>query len=133
MANKDGAVARIREDPEHEEEEVDEIDIDLDALDAQLRAEAIGKSTVVKIGGTVIHIQHAGDWSAIAMRHLNSGDWDAWAEQVILDPSEYEDWVDANLKNYQMEAIASECGRQARLNAGKSRRRSGTSRRGRKR
>jgi hypothetical protein len=134
-----GAVARIREDPGHEEAteeepgEIEAVDIDLDALDEELRREQIGKPTTVKIDGKVVHVQHAGDWSASAMRAMGVADWDAWAAAVIDDPNELEVVIDADLRNYQMEAIARECARQARMSLGKSKRRSGSSGSGRRR
>jgi len=106
-----------------------EVDLDLDELDETLRAEAVGRSSTVKIGGKVIHISHAGDWTAAAMQAASSGDWDAWAREVIEDPAEYREWVDANLRNYQVEAVFNEVGAQAQMNSGKSRRRAGSRRR----
>lgn len=133
MGNE-GAVARIREDPEHEERpETDEvIDLDLDDLDEQLRAESVGKPTVVKVGGQVIHILHANDWSSTAMTALGNADFTDWAIKVITDPEEREAFLEADLKNYQFQAIAKEAMRQARLNRGKSRKPSGSSRTGRR-
>lgn len=134
MASQD-AVARIRQDPEHEERpELDEevIDIDLDEIDEQLRAESVGKATVVRIGGVIVHIQHANDWSSTAMRALGNADYDDWAAEVIEDEKELKAFLDADLHNYQLVAIAREASRQARLNRGKSQRRSGSSRTGRK-
>jgi hypothetical protein len=111
----------------------EEVDIDLDELDDSLRSEAVGKSTTVRIDGEVIHVQHAGDWSSSAMRASMSGDWETWAREVILDDDEFETWMEADLRNYQIEAIFSECGKKARMNMGKSRRQSGSSRRTRRR
>lgn len=113
-------------------DEVD-VDVDLDLLDTVLRREALGESTTVRIGGTVIHVSHAGDWSSTAMRASASGDWDTWAREVILDDNEFQAWVDADLRNYQIEAVFNECGRQARLNMGKSRRSAGSRRNTRRR
>ena len=104
--------------PAEEPEEV-EVDIDLDEMDEALRKEALGESTTVKIDGQIIHILHAGDWSSGAMRAATQGDWNTWAQEVIEDPEEFETWSDSNLKNYQVEAIFTECGRQARLTVGK--------------
>jgi hypothetical protein len=108
-------------------EEPDEaVDVDLDVLDEQLRREAVGDPTVVRVGGSVIHITHANDWSSSAMRAAGAGNWDTWAREVIEDDDEFRLWVEADLKNYQVEAVFAECGRQARLNQGKSRVRSGS-------
>ena len=136
MANSDGALAPVPGPDEEEDRATAEdqaVDVDLDELDEGLRAEAIGKSTTVRIGGKIIHIIHAGDWSSQAMRAATNGDWDAWAREVILDDAEYGAWMDSNLRNYQIEAVFDQCGRQARMNMGKSRRRSGSSRASRRR
>jgi hypothetical protein len=111
----------------------EDVDVDLDEMDEQLRSEALGKSTTVKIDGVVIHIAHAGDWSASAMQGAAQGDWDTWAREVIDNDDEYQAWSDANLKNYQIEAVFRECGRKARLSMGKSQRRSGQRRSTRRR
>lgn len=135
MASAKDAVSRIKEDPEFEEgaEEFDEVDIDLDEMDEQLRREAVGKPTTVKIDGKVLHIQHAGEWSATAMRAMTGGDWDAWASEVLQDDKELAIWEEADLRNYQIEAIALQCARAARMGRGKSRRQSGSSRTARRR
>ena len=109
---------------EHEEE----VDLDLDAQDEQLRREGLGEPSTVKLDGKVIHILHAGDWSSTAMRAASTGDWDTWAREVIDDNNEYAVWNDSDLKNYQIEAVFRECGRKARMNQGKSQRRSGSRR-----
>lgn len=111
----------------------EEVDLDLDDIDDQLRREALGKPTTVKLDGKVVHIAHAGDWSSGAMRAASNGDWDTWAREVIDDPQEYRIWVDADLRNYQVEAVFSECGRNASLSMGKSQRRSGSRTRSRRR
>lgn len=118
-------------EPLHEVEPDDddvEVDVDLDLLSDTLRKEAVGEATTVKIDGTIIHVAHAGDWSSSAMRAAASGDWETWAREAIFDDDEFQTWMDADLKNYQIEAVFNECGRQARLNMGKSRRRSGSRR-----
>jgi hypothetical protein len=121
-------------DGEDNVQELDvEVDVDLDALDESLRREAIGQSTSVRIDGKVIHISHAGDWSSSAMQSASNGDWETWAHEVIDDPEELRSWEDADLRNYQMEAIFRECGRQSRMNMGKSQRRAGSRRNTRKR
>ena len=107
----------------HEDEEVD---LDLDAQDEQLRREALGVPSTVRLSGKVIHVMHAGDWSSTAMQAASGGDWDTWAREVIEDDDEFTVWSDANLRNYQIEAVFRECGRQARLSMGKSQRRSGS-------
>lgn len=102
----------------------DDVDVDLDALGT----EAAGDPTTVKLDGTVIHIQHAGDWTAAAMRAAASGDWDEWARAVIDSDEEYQVWEDANLRNSQIEAVFNQCGRKARMTQGKSSKRSGSRR-----
>jgi hypothetical protein len=112
-----------------DDEEPEEPDIDLDDLDESLRREAIGESTTVKIDGQIIHILHAGDWSQTAMRAATSGDWETWARESIIDDKEFDAWMEADLRNYQVEAIFQECGRTARMTAGKSRGHSSSRRR----
>jgi len=116
----------INDEPEDEEEDVD---VDLDAMDN----EAAGKPTTVKLDGVVIHIQHAGDWTTTAMRAASSGDWDDWARNVILDDDEFKIWEEADLTNNQVEAVFTQCGRKARMSAGKSQKRTGSRRGTRKR
>jgi len=117
----------------HDDDEEQEVDIDLDLLDEVLRREALGQATTVKLDGKVIHILHAGDWSSSAMSAATQGQWEVWAREVIEDDTEYQTWLDADLRNYQMEAVFAECARQARLNMGKSRRPSGSRHRSRRR
>lgn len=116
------------EDPEDED-----VDLDLDLISDALRSESVGKPVTVKIDGSVIHVTHANDWSSSAMRAASTGDWDTWAREVIESDVEFQVWADADLKNFQIEAVFAECGRQARLNQGKSARLSGSRRRSRKR
>jgi hypothetical protein len=109
--------------------ENEEIDLDLSALEAQLR-EAVGKPTTVKIDDkTVIHIDNAASWSAKAMAASASGNWNGWASEVIEDDDELDAFLSTNLKNYQMEAIFDECAKQSNQSAGKSRRSGSSSRR----
>jgi hypothetical protein len=128
---KGKALAAVGDD--EEPEEIEDVDVDLDELDEGLRAEAIGKSTTVRIDGKVIHIIHAGDWSSSAMRAAANGDWETWAREVILDDKEYQTFMDADLRNYQVEAVFEQCGRQARMNMGKSRGPRGSRRNSRRR
>jgi hypothetical protein len=116
-----------------EPEDLEDVDVDLDDLDEDLRAERVGKQTTVRIDNKVVHISHAGDWSASAMRAASSGDWDSWAREVIQDDREFRIWIDADLRNYQIEAVFDQCGRAARLNAGKSARSRGSRRRSQRR
>jgi hypothetical protein len=102
------------------------VDVDLDLIDESLRKEAVGQSVTVRLDGKIVHISHAKDWSSTAMRSAAAGDWDTWAREVIDDDSEFQTWVNADLRNYQIEAVFNECGRQSRMNMGKSRKRSGS-------
>jgi hypothetical protein len=119
--------------PIEDDDEDEVVDLDLDELDEQLRKEALGQATTVRLGGQVFHITHAGDWSSSAMQSATQGDWDTWAREVLEDPKEYQAWGDLDLRNYQIEAVFNECGRQARMSMGKSKRRSGSRRNMRKR
>lgn len=126
-----GEVREINpEDPDPGEEEVD---LDLDLISDALKHEAVGKPATVRIDGRVIHVTHANDWSSSAMRAASTGDWDTWAREVIDSDEEFQVWADADLKNYQIEAVFAECGRQARMSMGKSARLSGSRRRSKKR
>jgi hypothetical protein len=111
----------------------EEVDLDLDAIDEELRREALGEPTTVRIDGKVVHIAHVSDWSSSAMRAATAGDWDTWAREVIEDDTEFGIWVDADLRNFQVEAVFDLCGRQARMSMGKSRGRSGSRRNSRRR
>jgi hypothetical protein len=106
--------------------EDEDVDLDLDLIDDQLRKERLGRPTSVRIDNVVVHVLHAGDWSSEAMQAASVGNWEAWAEAVIPDKEEYEHWLEADLRNYQVEAVFAECGRQARMSMGKSRRPSGS-------
>lgn len=106
----------------------EDADVDLDAIGK----EAAGTPTTVKLDGTIIHVQHAGDWTSSAMRAASSGDWDTWAREVIDSDEEYQVWEDANLRNNQIEAVFQQCGRQARMSQGKQERRSGSRQRTRR-
>lgn len=121
------SVEPINPDPEDED-----VDVDLDLISETLKREVVGDPVTVRIDGTVIHILHAGEWPSSAMRAATSGDWETWARAVIEDDEEYETWLDADLKNYQIEAVFNESGRQARMTMGKSRRQSGSRKRSRK-
>lgn len=114
----------LRPVEEPPEEEI--VDLDLDAQDEALRREAVGEPTTVRVDGRVIHITHANAWSASAMRAAGTANWDLWAREVIDDDEEFRQWVEADLQNYQVEAVFAEAGRQARLNQGKSVARSGS-------
>jgi hypothetical protein len=118
------------DDPDGAPEDLDiDVDVDLDALGN----EATGEPTTVKLDGKIIHVQHAGDWTSTAMRAAASGDWDTWAREVIDDDDEYKTWEQADLRNSQVEAVFTQCGRQARMSAGKSQRRGGSRRGSRRR
>lgn len=109
------------------------VDVDLDFIDEVLRKETVGEPTVVRIDGSIIHVSHAKDWSSTAMRAASQGDWDTWAREVIEDDMEFRIWIEADLRNYQVEAVFNECGRQSRLNMGKSRKRYGSQNHSRRR
>jgi hypothetical protein len=108
------------------------VDLDLDADDARLR-EAVGEPTTVRLDGVVVHIDHAAEWSNTAMRAATNGDWDTWAAEVIGDEKELKVFLDADLVNYQLEAIFTECGKAAQVELGKSRNSSHSSRNRRRR
>jgi hypothetical protein len=120
---------RYEDLPDGAPEDLDiEVDVDLDAMGD----EATGEPTKVRLDGKIIYIQHASDWNSTAMRAAASGDWDTWAREVIDDDDQYKTWEEADLRNSQVEAVFVQCGRQARMSAGKSQRRGG-SRRGTRR
>lgn len=99
----------------------DAVDLDLKAEDARLR-ESVGKPTTVRIDGKVIHIAHAAEWPSSAMQAAAKGQWDEWAQEVIADPDEFQAFRDADLLNYQLEAVFDACARKGNLSARKSRR-----------
>jgi len=106
-------------EPFHPDEEP--VDLDLKAVDAQLR-EAVGKPTTVRIDGMVIHISHAAEWPSSAMQAAARGHWNEWAVGVIHDPAECQAFTDADLPNYQLEAVFDACARKGNISARKSRR-----------
>jgi hypothetical protein len=112
-------------DDHDEEEDVIDVDVDLDALDEDLRRERIGDSSTVRIDGKIIHVAHAGTWTSSAMRAAAGGDWETWAREVIEDDDEFNTWVESDLRNYQIEAVFEACARRARMSSGKSQRRRG--------
>jgi hypothetical protein len=102
------------------EEEV--IDLDLKMEDTRLR-EAVGKPTAIKMpDGVVVHFDHVADWSSAAMRAASKGDWESWGGEVIHDDEELSSFVDADLANYQMEAVFEKCTDGGQMNRGKSKR-----------
>jgi hypothetical protein len=116
----------MAEQPLRPVDEPEIVDLDLDAQDESLRRDAIGQPTTVRIDGIVIHVVHANAWPSSAMRAAGRADWDSWAREVIEDDEEFRTWMNADLQNYQIEAVFAECGRQARLNQGKSQKPSGS-------
>lgn len=118
---------------EPEGTEPEEVDLDLDLIGDQLRDEMVGDPTRVRIDGVVIYIKHAAAWPSSAMRAAGIGNWEEWAEEVIPDKEQFGHWLDANLENFQIEAIFQECGRKARINMGKSVVRGGSRKRTRRR
>lgn len=129
------AIAPVPDDNDDDDLTPEEIvDLDLDNEEPRQREAAKKrKPTTVKVDGAVIHIQHAADWTQTAMTAAVDGRWEAWAEVVIRDDKELDAWMEADLTNEQMEAVFAECGRQARMDMGKSRRRSSSSRGSRRR
>lgn len=96
-------------------------DLDLDEADARLR-EAVGVPTTVTVKGRQISISHASLWSSVAMNAANKGDWPTWAAEVITDGADLEHWNEANLRNYQIEAVFDTCGKKSKVSRGKSQR-----------
>jgi hypothetical protein len=128
MVSQETAALKAVEEPDGEVE----VDIDLDDLQDQLGAEAEEKPTTVRINGKIIRIVHAGNWPATAYRAMLQGDFDTWAEGVILNDKELKVWMDADLTLAEMEAVVTQCARSARLGRGKSQRQSGSSRNARR-
>jgi hypothetical protein len=89
-------------DPDQNDDDL-ELDLDLDAEDAVLKAD-IGESTRVKITGHVIDIPHMDLWDYEYARRMSSGDFTGWARGVLSD-EDFDVWMSANLKNYQIQAI----------------------------
>jgi hypothetical protein len=107
-------------------------DLDLKAEDSRLR-EALGKPTVINLpDGDVIHVANIGEWSGAAMKAAANADWNAWAAAVIDDEEELEAFQEADLVNYQLEAVFEACSRTGGV-GGKSKRSGNSSRATRKR
>jgi hypothetical protein len=104
-----------------EPEENITVDLDLKADDARLR-ESVGEPTTVRIDGVVVHILNIAEWNGAAMKAASAGDWDKWADQVIDDDDELKVFQDADLMNYQLEAVFEACADHGNLNPGKSKR-----------
>jgi hypothetical protein len=66
------------------------------------------------------------------MQASRRGDWNEWARAVIEDDDELDAFLDADLKNYQIEAIFNKCGELSNQSPGKSRRSGNSSRRTRR-
>lgn len=115
----------MAEEPEYTDEVVD---LDLKLEDSRLR-EAVGKPTSVKIDDVVVHIAHVAEWPGSALDAARKGDWNAWADEVIEDEDELEAFKDADLLNYQLEAVFEACGTAGGMNAKKSKRSGNSSRR----
>lgn len=98
------------------------IDLDLKAEDSRLR-EAIGQVTAIRMpDGVLVHFDNVADWSSTAMRAAPQGDWETWGAEVIRDEKELESFIDADLANYQMEAVFDKCAGNGGMTKGKSRR-----------
>lgn len=106
-------VARITDLPEDED-----VDFDLDAEDVLLR-EAIGQPVRIKVGGKVIEVPHPTDWPHTANKAATGSDFAGWAAEV-LSPEDYKVFSDANLRNYQINAIFEQVNRRAGVTPGKS-------------
>lgn len=115
MVENKGAAAL----PDIDEDEV--VDLDLKAEDARLR-EAIGKPTSIRIADKVVHVQHVADWSSTAMKAAVQGEWDTWAIETIIDEDEANHFIDADLANYQLEAVFETCSKGGNQSRGKSKR-----------
>jgi hypothetical protein len=95
-----------------------EIDLDLDAEDQLLR-EAVGQPITVKVGGKVITVPHSQDWPHVANMAAARADFGAWAAAVLSD-EDYDTFVKANLKNYQVKAIIERIDKRSGVGPGKS-------------
>jgi hypothetical protein len=134
MSTRRDAIQPVPNDEEEELSTEEVVDLDLDNVEPREREAAEKrKPTTVRVDGKIIHVMHAADWPQTAMTAAVNGVWGEWAEEVIEDDDELDAWNDANLTNAQMEAVFAECGRQARMSMGKSRRRSSSSRGSRRR
>jgi hypothetical protein len=110
------------------DDSVESFDLDLKAEDSRLR-EALGTPTTINLpDGGVVHIANIGEWDGAAMKAASSADWESWATAVIDDEDELQAFLDADLVNYQLEAVFEACTKTGNL-GGKSKR-SGSSSRG---
>ncbi len=95
------------------------VDLDLDAEDKRLR-EAVGRDTVIRLKGEVVHIAHTLTWSNVAMDACIAGDFTTWAGEVIHDEAELEHFLGANPTIYQYEAAFKQCADSSGLDLPKS-------------
>lgn len=97
------------------------VDLDLKAEDSRLR-EALGKPTTINLpDGGVVHIANIGEWGGPAMKAASQGNWDNWAAEVIDDEDELAAFQEADLVNYQLEAVFEACSKTGNV-SGKSKR-----------
>ena len=75
-------VAELQDIPEPQDVEEEEVDLDLDLEGDQLRKERVGKPTVVRVAGHIIHIIHPGAWPSSAVRGASQGDRDDAGSRV---------------------------------------------------
>jgi hypothetical protein len=86
-----------------EEIEEIEVDLDLDAADAELRSKT-GNPTKIRLQGHVLTFPPMDAWEYIWSRQMSIGDYSAWARNVLSD-DDFKVWIDLRLKNYQITAI----------------------------
>jgi hypothetical protein len=95
------------------------VDLDLDAEDKRLR-EAVGRDTIIRVKGKVVHIAHTLTWSSAAMDACIAGDFSTWASETIHDEAELEHFQSANPTIYQYEAVFNQCAESSGLDLPKS-------------
>lgn len=126
MATKD---QRDNLNPDEPDDIEEDVDLDLEAEDAELRAE-IGKGTAIrlpstldgdggKIPGAVVHFPHMDDWEYQYHRMMVMGNYDGWA-QGVLSEDDFQKWQAVNLRNYQIANVVYKVTLAAGTNLGKS-------------
>jgi hypothetical protein len=96
----------------------DEVDLDLDAEDQLLR-EAIGQPMTVRVGGKVITVPHPTEWPHAANEAATRADFGTWAREALSE-QDYQVFLAANLRNYQVAAIFERVNKRAGVSPGKS-------------
>lgn len=106
-------------------------DVELAEVDKQSQ-EADGEYVAVPVADTKARVKPQADWRMSDMRHLNRGDFDAWAESVI-HPDDLDEFMELDITMGEFADFAQEAARLTGDGLGKSSKHSGSSKTTRKR